>query len=27
LRVAEDGASSIEFLDASGKPVQRIPAQ
>ena len=27
LRVNEDGASSIEFLDASGKTVQRIPAQ
>jgi hypothetical protein len=27
LRVNEDGASSIEFLDANGKPVQRIPAQ
>ena len=27
LRVAEDGASSIEFLDPSGKSVQRIPAQ
>lgn len=26
MRVAEDGASSIEFLDADGKIVQRIPA-
>ena len=26
LRVNEDGASSIEFLDANGKTTQRIPA-
>jgi hypothetical protein len=26
LRVAEDGTASIEFLDADGKPTQRIPA-
>jgi hypothetical protein len=26
LRVNEDGASSIEFLDANGKTAQRIPS-